>query len=321
MELTQVFKELAAVCVYRDVAQQPVTSSLAALSQALQIKDGCAALQSYSQLYYLLAQEGCSSLGSWLGQALRWSQAPYPTALARGECSEALAGAARRDVDTLTRLALIPCGDWLDGVRRCLSPEDGSLVDTLPTWAAEAPFSFEKLSQAYREEGVGQLARYKAFVWEDGALIPVAHPDCPAGAELLGYDYHRGQVVDNTRALMKGRRVNNVLLYGESGTGKSATVKHLLTLPGMEGLRLIEADKENLSGLPSLIRSLEGHPLKFIIFIDDLTPGQCGHLCHLQPPPSGAPDHFGAGRRRDGPGRNHPGKDLPGRPLRHPNSL
>jgi len=65
--------------------------------------------------------------------------------------------------------------------------------------------------------------------------------------------------------------VNNVLLYGESGTGKSATVKNLLTLPGMEELRVIEADKEDLAGLPALIRSLRGLRQKFIIFIDDLT--------------------------------------------------
>ena len=77
-------------------------------------------------------------------------------------------------------------------------------------------------------------------------------------------------MVQNTRALLSGRYVNNVLLYGESGTGKSATVKNLLTLPGTEELRIIEADKENLGGLPALIRSLRGLRQKFIIFIDDL---------------------------------------------------
>lgn len=70
---------------------------------------------------------------------------------------------------------------------------------------------------------------------------------------------------------MEGKYVNNVLLYGESGTGKSATVKHLLTLPGMEELRLIEADKADLGGLPALIRKLDGRRQKFIVFIDDLT--------------------------------------------------
>ncbi len=114
------------------------------------------------------------------------------------------------------------------------------------------------------------FARYRAFVWEDGALVPVPDPDCPAADELLGYDAQREEVIRNTRALLAGRYVNNVLLYGESGTGKSATVKNLLTLPGTEDLRIIEADKENLGGLPTLIRSLKGRRQKFIIFIDDL---------------------------------------------------
>lgn len=125
--------------------------------------------------------------------------------------------------------------------------------------------------------------------------------------------------MSNTQALLTGRRVNNVLLYGESGTGKSATVKHLLTLPGTQELRLIEADKENLSGLPALIRSLRGRRQKFLVFIDDLAfdrddstysilktilegglerpSGQRGYLRYLQPPALGPSDHLGAGGR------------------------
>ena len=141
----------------------------------------------------------------------------------------------------------------------------------LSRWQRGVPFSFDALTDAYRREGAGQFARYRAFVWDSGELIPVAHPDCPASCQLLGYGEQRAEVERNTRALVEGRYVNNVLLYGESGTGKSATVKNLLTLPGMEELRIIEADKENLGGLPALIRTLDGRRQKFIIFIDDLT--------------------------------------------------
>ena len=84
-----------------------------------------------------------------------------------------------------------------------------------------------------------------------------------AGQQLKGGDIQLGRLLQ-----VEGRYVNNVLLYGESGTGKSATVKHLLTLPGMEELRLIEADKADLGGLPALIRRLDGRRQKFIVFID-----------------------------------------------------
>lgn len=272
MEPSQVTTKLSTLAVYRDVVeQQPVMGALTMLAQALSLKDGPTALLSYSRVFYLLAQAGCDSLGQWLHQALRWSDGPYPTAAARGCCSAALGQAARYDVDTLAQLAQIPSKVWLDEIQSYLPPEQRDGLEGLPHWSGDAPFAFDSLTQVYREEGTGLLARYKAFVWEDGTLIPVSNPDCPTAEQLLGYDRHRSQVVQNTQALLAGKYVNNVLLYGESGTGKSATVKHLLTLPGMEKLRLIEADKENLSGLPALIRSLEGHPLKFILFIDDLT--------------------------------------------------
>lgn len=271
MELSQVSITLSALSAYRDLLDQPVMQSVFQLARAVEQSKGLDAVGAYSQLFYQLHQEGYPSLGAWLSQALRWSEGPYPTAAARGRCQAELTTAARRDVEALAQVAEIPCPRWLGAIRHLLPLPQQFVVDSLPVWPAQAPFTFDALTQAYRDEGIGLLARYQAFVWEDGSLIPVSHPDCPTGEQLLGYDRHRSQVVENTRALLAGKYVNNVLLYGESGTGKSATVKHLLTLPGMEQLRLIEADKEHLSGLPALIRSLEGHPLKFIIFIDDLT--------------------------------------------------
>lgn len=273
MELSHVHIGLSTLSVYRDLLDQPVLVALSKLSQALEAGDGLTAAQCYSQLFYEMQRSGSPSLGHWLYEALRWSQGPYPTAMAKGECPAHLEYAAKLDIDTLRAISAIPSQQWLDAVAQATPAQLRPLLPQMLTWPDELPFALHlaPLRQAYLQEGVGPLARHKAFVWEDGTLIPVPHPDCPTQEQLLGYEHHRNQVVQNTRALLAGKYVNNVLLYGESGTGKSATVKHLLTLPGMEQLRLIEADKENLSGLPALIRSLEGQPLKFIIFIDDLT--------------------------------------------------
>lgn len=273
MEFSHVHIGLSTLSVYRDLLDEPVMVALSQLSQALEAEDGLTAAQHYSQLFYEMQRSGSPSLGHWLYEALRWSQGPYPTAIAKRECPEHLEYAAKLDIDTLRTISAIPSQQWLDAVAQATPAQLRPLLSKLLPWPDKPPFSLylAPLRQAYLQEGVGPLARHKAFVWEDGTLIPVPHPDCPTSQQLLGYEHHRNQVVQNTRALLAGKYVNNVLLYGESGTGKSATVKHLLTLPGMEQLRLIEADKENLSGLPALIRSLEGQPLKFIIFIDDLT--------------------------------------------------
>ena len=177
------------------------------------------------------------------------------------------------------------------------------MLANLPRWRGSSPFSFAELTEFYRANGAGLFARHRAFLWEDGALCPVEQPDCPGADEMLGYELQRNRVIANTRAMLEGNLVNNVLLYGDSGTGKSATVKNLLTLPGFEALRLIEVQKEGLADLPRLIRTLGGRRLKFILFIDDLAfdqgrqdllrpqdhPGgrlraaarQRGSLCHL----------------------------------------
>ena len=82
---------------------------------------------------------------------------------------------------------------------------------------------------------------------------PVRRPDPICQADMLGYRWQRDQVLQNTRALVEGRPANNVLLYGDSGTGKSALIKSLIHEPGLERLRLVEVDKESFSRLPWLL--------------------------------------------------------------------
>lgn len=271
MNVNTVLCALRGVTAYKDVLDRPVMEAALRLVTCAAQGDGLGGLEAYTDLFYRLRVEGQPGLGHWLGEALRWSEGPYPLLAGRGGLDPALEQAARLDVSAFELLASVDCDKWLAHLGRLLDSGYQGVLTSLPRWQRGVPFSFEQLTAAYREEGAGQFARYRAFVWENGALIPVEHPDCPSSGQLLGYDGQRAEVERNTRALVEGKYVNNVLLYGESGTGKSATVKHLLTLPGMGELRLIEADKENLSGLPALIRELDGRRQKFIVFIDDLT--------------------------------------------------
>ena len=112
--------------------------------------------------------------------------------------------------------------------------------------------------------------RYKAFTWSNHTLLRVVDPDLEEHA-LIGYEEERKEVQDNTRALLAGHSVNNMLLYGAAGTGKSATVKSLLKVPEFSDLRIIEIDKQELSDIPALLRRLAGRRQKFILFIDDLS--------------------------------------------------
>lgn len=270
MNLILLRAQLRGLSAFRSLLDTPMLKDALQLLDAAARRDGEGALAAYDQMFYLLKAEGYSGLGTWMWDTLRYTETPYGDLAGSGRSDPELEGAARRDVDALLQLARLGAEDIRVALKPILTEEYVSVLDNLPAWETGAPFTFEELTAFYRENGAGLYAKYRAFLWEEGRLVPVADPDCPHPVELLGYDQQRKQVLDNTRLLVEGKPSNNVLLFGDGGTGKSATVKSMLYLPGMENLRLIEIQKENLVGMPRLIRSLAGRRQSFILFIDDL---------------------------------------------------
>ena len=129
------------------------------------------------------------------------------------------------------------------------------------------------LALYYREAGAGLYGRYRAFHWSGaaGRLEGIDEPDPIRLEELIGYQDQRQQVVDNTERFLGGFPANNLLLYGDRGTGKSSTVKALLNQYGGRGLRLVEVPKSSLGDFPQIITLLRQQPQRFIIFVDDLS--------------------------------------------------
>ena len=270
MTLEGLYHSLRGIAAYRHLLDQPVPAAVLALLNGLSTGPVEAAVEHYAHLFYTLESEGYSSLGRWFWDALRYQEAPYPTCLERGREDPLLEQAARRDIEVFRSLAGLECGTLLAHLKGRAVPGCDLALESLPRWQTEVPFTFEALRDFYLVNGAGLFARYRAFVWTENTLIPVRNPDSPAPEEMIGYERQRGQVVANTRAMLEGRPINNVLLYGDSGTGKSATVKSLLSVPAFTGLRLIEVQKDALETLPHLIRRLDGRRQTFILFIDDL---------------------------------------------------
>lgn len=122
------------------------------------------------------------------------------------------------------------------------------------------------------KHGYGIYARHHMFtVGAGGELVPVQYPDPISLEQMVGYERERSIVVDNTKALLAGKYASNVLLAGDAGTGKSATVKAIANAFKDDGLRLIELNKDQLCYIPQIMDHLCRNPLKFILFIDDLT--------------------------------------------------
>ena len=261
---------LAGVTVYRHLLQLPPLAALTKLFRALEQQDGVTALEGYTETFYALTQEGTDSLADYLVDQLRYGVSSYAQAAAHGQAGPVLTQAAERDLTVFADLAALEPSK-IKTELASLVPEDWQdTVQTLPEWGHGPLPTFQALTAFYETHGCGIFSRYQAFVWQDGALHPVKEPDFVPEDAFIGYERQREQVVENTRLLVSGRQVNNVLLYGVSGTGKSATVKGLLGMPEFASLRLIEVPKEELCDIPKLVRDLAHRPQKFIIFIDDL---------------------------------------------------
>lgn len=119
--------------------------------------------------------------------------------------------------------------------------------------------------------GYGIFATASMFSVSDGHIVPVTSADAIRLDSFIGYQDERRQVLENTQALVEGRPAANVLLCGDAGTGKSSTVKACANHFADRGVRLIELRKDQLFCLADIMGAIVGNPLKFIIFIDDLS--------------------------------------------------
>ncbi len=119
--------------------------------------------------------------------------------------------------------------------------------------------------------GYGMYSKHHTFKAVDGRIVPVKNPDNITLEDLKGYERERKLVLDNTTALINKKPAANVLLYGDAGTGKSSTVKAIVNEYKNLGLRLVEISKKQIKNVPMIMDVLGKNPLKFILFIDDLS--------------------------------------------------
>ncbi len=126
------------------------------------------------------------------------------------------------------------------------------------------------LAEFYNSIGVGILGRKVAFKWNNG-LQSIAEHDPVELNDLVGYQYQKTIITNNTEAFLAGRRANHVLLYGNKGTGKSSMIKALLNQYAPAGLRMLELSREQLVNFGQILSFLQERAQRFIIFIDDLS--------------------------------------------------
>lgn len=135
---------------------------------------------------------------------------------------------------------------------------------------------FREVTDFYRDYGVGVFGLNKAFRIQetsDGGFEfrAINNMDSVVLDDLVGYEIQKKKLVDNTEAFVKGRRANNVLLFGDSGTGKSTSIKAIVNQYYDDGLRMIEIYKHQFKYLSRIIAEIKNRNYKFIIYMDDLS--------------------------------------------------
>ncbi len=149
---------------------------------------------------------------------------------------------------------------------------EGELLPGFASSPVDLRAEYEERTAAISRHGYGIFAANGMFsVDADGSIQPIASADRISLDRFIGYREERQRVIDNTVMFLEGRPAANILLYGDAGTGKSSTVKAVANAYFDRGLRLIEIRKNQLLLLPKVMGEIADNPLKFIIFIDDLS--------------------------------------------------
>ena len=273
MKLREWNARLHGLVVFRSLLDDPVVAKLLDLTDRME-----AGAPGYGPVCDAVAQfeaalfEHTTNWGSYLSAAVLEAE----TVCVRQAASGTLAPALQTALDSELAFLQALCGLTLDELLAAAGSATGQAQELafLPRWETsgiDLPAAYAQRMSEVGKKGYGMFAKHHVFTVENGQLVPVKYPDPQKLSELPGYEKEREKVIANTKALLAGMPANNVLLYGDAGTGKSSAVKAIANEFAPEGLRLVEVKKNQLYQIPDLMDKLAANPLKFILFIDDLS--------------------------------------------------
>ncbi len=262
-KLRQLYEKLSLVSVFIDVWEKPLLQAFESYCKA----DGVEKRRAYARFVAEIYAGGGSLTRLVETQVFENENAYIKSAASGKDCPFCIEETAKKELELFGKFASLTRADFaLDmEISEREIPDFGSVNATLPA-------TYQKRLQNVGKVGYGVFSTHGMFRLSDEKSIePILSADKTQVGKFIGYEAEREKVVQNTRAFVENRPAANVLLYGDAGTGKSSTVKALANAFYGEGVRLIELRKDQLSLLPFVMGKIAGNPLKFIIFIDDLS--------------------------------------------------
>ncbi|MBP7185686.1 MAG: ATP-binding protein [Ruminococcus sp.] len=264
-KLRKLSLSLASISVFRNILSDDVISELRELMDAAESGDIPHIIDHYGRFAHELYERNVN-FSKYLLKLVTEDENIYIISQGKGNGpSGPIAEAAENELLILQELSQLTPEEIADEI---------GYSGYLPKWETSDIDFIEKYHRYVGnvdKHGYGKWAKSDMFIFRDGSIVPVKSHDTQKLSELYGYDIQRNSVINNTLALINGKPALNALLYGDAGTGKSSTVKAIVNEYSPMGLRLIEITKEQLRYIPEIVDEISGNPLKFIIFIDDLS--------------------------------------------------
>lgn len=221
----------------------------------------------YAEFVAVLYECAGGNLGEYIKELCSNSENVYVKTVGRGDAvPKYVTSSLEAELDVLQEIA------ELDKDKLCSLIDYKGFLPEFTTTKLRLKDIYLHRTENIGKYGYGIYAKNRMFYVDDGGVIvPVLYPDKTELSHLIDYERERQIVIDNTKALLEGKPAANILLTGDAGTGKSSTVKAVANALWSEGLRIIEMRKDQLRVIPKVLDDLSSNPLKFVLFIDDLS--------------------------------------------------
>ena len=261
----QLRARLSSLAIFRNLLHSPVMKKFMAFLSCYK-EDIPTAVNCYSEFVSALYDEE-EDFSHYILNFILEDENSYMLAKCAGKTTEGpMEEALERELDLIQELCSMTSGD----IKAMIPGYDGFLPEWNTSTFDLKSIYHDRIANIHKI-GYGIFAQYHMFSINNGEIVPIKHPDPQRLDQLTDYELERNKVIKNTEALLTGGPASNVLLYGDAGTGKSSTIKAIANAYKDQGLRMIEVKKNQLYQIPDIVETLSHNPLKFILFIDDLS--------------------------------------------------
>ncbi len=261
-KITKIYQKLSYTAVFRGALDSRLLLAFEAYCLATVGKENAYA-KFVAEIY-----EGGGNLTSLVERLISEDENVYVKGIAAGKAIDShIEKSVERELRAFTLFSALTAEDFAEDMG--ISVED---IPAFTSFNADMGVLYKVRLENLHKYGYGIFSSCPMFRLTDERRIEkIVSADKTTMAQFIGYESERSKIIANTEAFIEGRPAANVLLCGDAGTGKSSTVKAIANEYFEQGIRLIELRKDQLRYLPSVMAHINGNPLKFIIFIDDLS--------------------------------------------------